>query len=90
MPRSYSLISGLSPAKAVEDVSQRVNVLTESVNLLSLHKDAQVTPHSADIAAAARSVISGVPELISTGLLQGSDEQVHFLLQPLNASVHCL
>ena len=80
----HSLISGLSPAKAVEDVNQKVKVLTDSVNLLSLQKDTQANPRSADIAAAARAVISGVPELVSTGLLQNSDEQVRVSPQPSN------
>ena len=72
----FSLISGLSPAKAAEDIGQKINILADNIKNVSLRSDESFAPHSAQVQAAARSVVSGAPELISTGLLNNSDEQV--------------
>ena len=74
--RLYRLISSLSPTKATEDVSNAINALTEVVNEVSLRDNEASAPHSTQVQAAARSVVSGAPELVNTGLLQDSDEEV--------------
>lgn len=69
------MICGLSPANAVEDISEKINNLVTTVKSTSIEsKDDPSAPHLKQVNEVARAVISSAPEFVSTGSLGvGSD-----------------